>query len=155
MRMKHKIEVKVLALRLRASVAKKLKIQTFFTSTSHPFMAWFHINSFLQTFQKDGSRDNLWGCWVIELGKNFFNLPTYDGTTTNKKLSILASKTMDQILGWEIQEMRMVPLELTTKGLRGQGCPWATTDASLLPLILLQSLIQSLPTLAFRVLACS
>jgi hypothetical protein len=50
----------------------------------------------------------------------------------------------------------MVPLELTMKGLRDEGCPWAATGASLLPLLhLLQSLLQSLPSLAFRVLACS
>jgi hypothetical protein len=29
----------------------------------------------------------------------------------------------------------MVLLELTMKGLRGEGCPWATTGASLLPLL--------------------
>ena len=41
------------------------------------------------------------------------------------------------------------------KRLRGEGCPWAATGASLLPLLhLLQSLLQSLPSLASRVLAC-
>ena len=50
----------------------------------------------------------------------------------------------------------MVLLELTMKGLRGEGCPQTATSASLLPLIpLVQSLLQSLPSLALRVLACS
>jgi len=47
----------------------------------------------------------------------------------------------------------MVLLELTMKALRGEGCPWTAADASLLPLLhLFQSLLQSLPSLAFRVL---
>jgi hypothetical protein len=47
-----------------------------------------------------------------------------------------------------------VHLELTMKGLRGEGCPWVATDASLLPLpSFLQSLLQSLPPLVSRVLA--
>jgi hypothetical protein len=53
------------------------------------------MNSFLQTFQKDESKDNPWSCWVIELDKDFLNLLTYDGTTTSKKLPILHHKTMD------------------------------------------------------------
>jgi hypothetical protein len=57
------------------------------------------MNSLLQIFQKDESKDNPWGRWVVELDKNFLNLLTYDGTTTRKKLPILASKIMDQILG--------------------------------------------------------
>jgi len=50
----------------------------------------------------------------------------------------------------------MVLLELTMKRLRVEGCPWAAAGASLLPLLyLLQSFLQSLPSLASRVLACS
>ena len=60
------------------------------------------------------------------------------------------TKGVDQSI---IQEMMMIPLMLTMKGLRGGGRPWATVDTSLLPL--LQSLLQSLPSLAPRVLACS
>ena len=41
-------------------------------------------------------------------------------------------------------------------GWGGEGCPWVAADASLLPLpYFLQSLLQSLPSLALRVLACS
>ena len=51
---------------------------------------------------------------------------------------------------------KMVLLEHTMKGFRGERCPWAAVGASLLPLLhLLQSLLQSLPSLASRVLACS
>ena len=50
----------------------------------------------------------------------------------------------------------MVLLELTMKGLRGEGCPWVVAGASLLPLLhLLKSLLQSPPSLTPRVLACS
>jgi hypothetical protein len=41
-------------------------------------------------------------------------------------------------------------------GLRSEGCPWVAVDAFLLPLpSFLQSLLQFVPSLASRVLACS
>jgi hypothetical protein len=45
---------------------------------------------------------------VIELGKNFLNLFTYDGITTSKTLSILVSKDFGLELWVEIQEMGVV-----------------------------------------------
>jgi hypothetical protein len=57
------------------------------------------MNSFLQTFQKDESKDNPWSCWVIELDKDFLNLLTYDGTTTSKKLPILHHRLWIRSLG--------------------------------------------------------
>ena len=49
--------------------------------------------------------------------------------------------------------MEMILLELTMKGLRGGGCPWANANAfPLLPLLhLLQCFLQPFPSLASRV----
>jgi hypothetical protein len=55
-------------------------------------MTYLHLIFLLQTFPKDKSKNNPWGCGVIELDKNFLNLLTYDGITASMTLSILASK---------------------------------------------------------------
>ena len=56
---------------------------------------------------------------MIEVDKNFLNLLTYDGTTTNKKLPILHHKLLIRSLGGKIQEMRVILLELTMRGVEG------------------------------------
>ena len=92
-RQNHDIEMKFLALRFEIFYSQKLEdshlLHSYSSIQTWPIFIWSFS---CKHFQKDESKNNPWGCWVSELDKNLLNLLTYDGTTTNKTLSILASK---------------------------------------------------------------
>jgi len=139
---------------LRASIAKGWgsKLPSLTHSSSKLGLAPYGLP--LATHQRYGLKGNPWNGWINELGKNSLNLLTYDGTSTSKRSPILHTNPWIRPLGEESKKWIWFLLSSPWRGWGVEGVHELLLVLSPLPLHLLQSFLQSLASLAPRVLAC-